>query len=99
MDSLASATPVEAKVKIACIQMQPTIGNVEANVAHSIELIARAVGISEAEGALFKASGTRLSSAASPPNATHGASIVDTPGSGRGEYWLSQSQKSDAHAA
>jgi predicted amidohydrolase len=45
MDSLASTTPDGAKVKIACIQMQPTIGNVEANVAHSIELIDRAVGL------------------------------------------------------
>jgi predicted amidohydrolase len=45
MDSLASTAPDEAKVKIACIQMQPTIGNVEANVAHSMELIARAVGL------------------------------------------------------
>ena len=45
MDSLASTTPDEAKIKIACIQMQPVIGNVEANVAHSIELIDRAAGL------------------------------------------------------
>jgi N-carbamoylputrescine amidase len=45
MDSLASTTPDEAKIKIACIQMQPAIGNVEANVAHSIALIDRAVGL------------------------------------------------------
>jgi predicted amidohydrolase len=45
MDSLASTTSDEAKIKIACIQMQPTIGNVEANVAHSIALIDRAVGL------------------------------------------------------
>jgi len=45
MDSFASTTSDEAKIKIACIQMQPTIGNVEANVAHSIALIDRAVGL------------------------------------------------------
>ena len=45
MNLLASTTPDEAKVKIACIQMQPVIGEVEANVAHSIELIDRAVGL------------------------------------------------------
>jgi predicted amidohydrolase len=45
MDSLASTTLDEAKIKIACIQMQPAIGNVEANVAHSIALIDRAVGL------------------------------------------------------
>lgn len=45
MDSLASTTSDEAKIKIACIQTQPTIGNVEANVAHSIALIDRAVGL------------------------------------------------------
>jgi predicted amidohydrolase len=45
MDSLASTTLDEAKFKIACIQMQPAIGNVEANVAHSIALINRAVGL------------------------------------------------------
>ncbi len=45
MDSFASTAPDEAKIKIACVQMQPAIGNVEANVAHSIELITRAVGL------------------------------------------------------
>ena len=45
MDLFASTAPDEAKIKIACIQMQPAIGNVEANVAHSIELIDRAVGL------------------------------------------------------
>jgi predicted amidohydrolase len=45
MDSLASTTSDEGKIKIACIQTQPTIGNVEANVAHSIALIDRAVGL------------------------------------------------------
>jgi predicted amidohydrolase len=45
MDSLASTTLDEAKIKIACIQMQPAIGNVEANVAHSVALIDRAVGL------------------------------------------------------
>jgi N-carbamoylputrescine amidase len=43
VDSSLSATSDEAMVKIACIQMQPAIGNVEANVAHSISLINRAV--------------------------------------------------------
>ena len=33
----------ETKVRIACIQMQPAIGNVEDNVAHSVGLINRAV--------------------------------------------------------
>jgi N-carbamoylputrescine amidase len=33
----------DTKVRIACIQMQPVIGNVEDNVAHSIGLIERAV--------------------------------------------------------
>ncbi len=33
----------ETKVRIACIQMQPAIGKVEDNVAHSIGLIKRAV--------------------------------------------------------
>ena len=45
MDSFASTTSDETKVKIACIQMQPAIGNVEANVAHSIALIDRAAGL------------------------------------------------------
>jgi N-carbamoylputrescine amidase len=45
MDSFASTTSDEAKIKIACIQMQPAIGNVEANVAHSIALIDRAAGL------------------------------------------------------
>jgi N-carbamoylputrescine amidase len=35
--------PDDTKVKIGCLQMQPVIGKVEANVAHSIELIDRAV--------------------------------------------------------
>jgi len=43
MNPLGSTTADEAKVKIACIQMQPAIGKVEANVARSIELIDRAV--------------------------------------------------------
>jgi predicted amidohydrolase len=42
---LLSTTLDEAKIKIGCIQMQPAIGNVEANVAHSIGLINRAVGL------------------------------------------------------
>jgi predicted amidohydrolase len=42
MDSLDPTTPDETKIKIACIQMQPVIGRVEANVVHSIELINRA---------------------------------------------------------
>ena len=43
MGSLGSTTSDEAKIKIACIQMQPAIGKVEVNVAHSIGLINRAV--------------------------------------------------------
>ena len=43
MNPLSSTTADQAKVKIACIQMQPAIGKVEANVARSIELIDRAV--------------------------------------------------------
>jgi N-carbamoylputrescine amidase len=35
-------TPDQTKIKIACIQMQPVIGRVEANVAHSLTLISRA---------------------------------------------------------
>lgn len=45
MDSFDSPTSDETKVKIACIQMQPVIGKVDANVAHSIELINRAVDL------------------------------------------------------
>ena len=41
MDSLDPTTD-ETKIKIACVQMQPVIGRVEANVAHSIGLINRA---------------------------------------------------------
>ena len=41
MDSLDPTTD-ETKIKIACVQMQPVIGRVEANVAHSIGLIDRA---------------------------------------------------------
>lgn len=37
-------TSTEAKVGIACIQMQPSIGEIEANVTHSIALIDRAAG-------------------------------------------------------
>ena len=43
MESCALSTDDETKVRIACIQMQPTIGKVEDNVAHSIGLINRAV--------------------------------------------------------
>jgi N-carbamoylputrescine amidase len=43
MDSSASTTLDEAKIRIACIQMQPAIGEVEANVVYSIGLIDRAV--------------------------------------------------------
>ena len=39
MVSLASTTPDETKIKIACLQMQPAVGQVEANVAHSITMI------------------------------------------------------------
>jgi N-carbamoylputrescine amidase len=42
MDSSGSTTSDEAKVKVACIQMRPAIGKVEANVAHGIGLINRA---------------------------------------------------------
>src|SRR6267142_3991557 len=42
MDSSGSTTSDEAKVKVACIQMQPGIGKVEANLAHGIGLINRA---------------------------------------------------------
>lgn len=45
MDSFASATAYEAKIKIACIQMRPVIGQIEANVAHSIALIDRAAAL------------------------------------------------------
>jgi N-carbamoylputrescine amidase len=43
MDSSVSIPSDEARVRIACIQMQPAIGRVEANVAHGIELINHAV--------------------------------------------------------
>jgi predicted amidohydrolase len=45
MVSLASTTPDEAKIRIACLQMQPAIGEIEANVAHSIALIDRAAAL------------------------------------------------------
>jgi N-carbamoylputrescine amidase len=45
MDSLDPKTSAETTIKIACIQMQPVIGKVEANVAHSIGLIERAAGL------------------------------------------------------
>jgi N-carbamoylputrescine amidase len=35
-------TPDQTRIKIACIQMQPVIGRVETNVAHSLTLISRA---------------------------------------------------------
>jgi len=41
MDSLGP-TSDETKIRIACVQMQPVIGKVEANVAHSVTLIDRA---------------------------------------------------------
>jgi predicted amidohydrolase len=43
MESVGPTTGDETKVRIACVQMQPAIGEVEANVAHSIGLINRAV--------------------------------------------------------
>ena len=43
MESRDLSTDHETKVRIACIQMQPAIGNVEDNVAHSVGLINRAV--------------------------------------------------------
>ena len=43
MESRALPTDDETKVRIACIQMQPVIGKVEDNVAHSLGLINRAV--------------------------------------------------------
>ena len=43
MEMCALSTDDETKVRIACIQMQPVIGKVEDNVAHSIGLISRAV--------------------------------------------------------
>ena len=45
MGSLGSTISDEAKIKVACIQMQPAIGKVEVNVAHSIGLINRAVAL------------------------------------------------------
>ncbi len=45
MDSREPTVPDGTKTRIACIQMQPVIGKVEANVAHSIELINRAAGL------------------------------------------------------
>ncbi|MGA7811015.1 nitrilase family protein [Bradyrhizobium sp.] len=41
--SSGPTTADETKIRIACVQMQPALGNVEANVAHSIGLINRAV--------------------------------------------------------
>jgi N-carbamoylputrescine amidase len=43
MEMCALSTDDETKVRIACIQMQPVVGKVEDNVAHSIGLISRAV--------------------------------------------------------
>ncbi len=43
MEMCALSTDDETKVRIACIQMQPVIGKVEDNVAHSLGLISRAV--------------------------------------------------------
>ncbi len=43
MESRDLSADDETKVRIACIQMQPAIGKVEDNVAHSIGLIKRAV--------------------------------------------------------
>jgi N-carbamoylputrescine amidase len=43
MESFALSNDDDTKVRIACIQMQPVIGKVEDNVAHSIGLINRAV--------------------------------------------------------
>ena len=43
METCALSTDDETKVRIACIQMQPVVGKVEDNVAHSIGLISRAV--------------------------------------------------------
>jgi N-carbamoylputrescine amidase len=45
MDLLDPKASAETTIKIACIQMQPVIGKVEANVAHSIGLIERAAGL------------------------------------------------------
>jgi N-carbamoylputrescine amidase len=45
MDSLGSTTPDDARIKIACLQMQPAIGKVAANVAHSMALIDRAAAL------------------------------------------------------
>jgi predicted amidohydrolase len=42
-ESVALSKDDDRKVRIACVQMQPTIGKVEDNVAHSIELINRAL--------------------------------------------------------
>src|SRR5271163_4606264 len=42
MESFALSEDDDTKVRIACIQMQPAIGKVEDNVAHSIGLIDRA---------------------------------------------------------
>ncbi len=44
MVSLAS-TADETKIRIACLQMRPAMGEVEANVAHSIAMIDRAAGL------------------------------------------------------
>jgi N-carbamoylputrescine amidase len=43
MEMCALSADDESKVRIACIQMQPAIGKVEDNVAHSVGLIGRAV--------------------------------------------------------
>jgi N-carbamoylputrescine amidase len=42
MTSHASTDTATGSIVVACIQMQPTFGNVAANVAHSLELIDRA---------------------------------------------------------
>jgi N-carbamoylputrescine amidase len=35
-------SPPESKLRVACVQMEPRVGHTEANVAHSVELIAQA---------------------------------------------------------
>jgi N-carbamoylputrescine amidase len=42
MDTFATTTLDETRVKIACIQMEPAIGKVETNVVHGVGLINRA---------------------------------------------------------
>jgi N-carbamoylputrescine amidase len=43
METCGLSADDETKIRIACIQMQPAIGKVEDNVAHSVGLIGRAV--------------------------------------------------------